>query len=90
MSPFYPFEMERMMSLFEQEVDYNLSESGVHPIRLGELLGDDPTRLEQLLATIQRWPGVHGTLTSIVLSTYKETRELKVTPMVLFPQGGKR
>ena len=31
---FYPFEMERMMSRFEQDVDYNLSESGVHPVRL--------------------------------------------------------
>ena len=60
MSRFYPFEMERMMSLYEQEVDYNLSESGVHPIPLGELLGDDPTRLKELLATELNYPYVNG------------------------------
>ena len=42
------------------------------------------TELEKLLADIQRWPGVHGSLTSIVLSTYKETRELAVEPMELY------
>ena len=45
------------------------------------------TDLEKLLADIQRWPGVHGTLTSIVLSTYKETRELPVKPMELYQHG---
>ena len=40
MYEFYPFEMERMMSAFEQEVEFNLSESGVHPITLGALLGE--------------------------------------------------
>jgi len=32
------FEMERMQCLYEQIVDYNLSESGVLPLRLSELL----------------------------------------------------
>ncbi len=41
------------------------------------------TSLEKLLSRIQSWPGVHGTSTSIVLSTYKETRELPVKPMEL-------
>lgn len=40
MSEFQPFEMERLMSVWEQDVDYNLSESGVHPLALGELLGE--------------------------------------------------
>jgi hypothetical protein len=31
MQKFQPFVMERMMSKYEQEVEYNLSESGVHP-----------------------------------------------------------
>ena len=39
--------------------------------------------LERLLFQIQRWPGVHGTLTSMVLSTFKETFELAVEPMEL-------
>ncbi|MGH7575475.1 MAG: aminotransferase class I/II-fold pyridoxal phosphate-dependent enzyme [Longimicrobiales bacterium] len=35
---FQPFEMERWQSTWENEVDYNLSESGVHPLVLAELL----------------------------------------------------
>ena len=38
------------------------------------------TELERLLAGIQAWPGVTGTTTSIVLSTYKESRQLPVSP----------
>src|SRR6266568_4977720 len=35
-----PFEMERWQSTWENRVDFNLSESGVEPIPLRELLGD--------------------------------------------------
>lgn len=42
------------------------------------------TTLERLLSRIQSWPGVHGTRTSIVLSTFKETRQVTVTPTELF------
>jgi aspartate/methionine/tyrosine aminotransferase len=52
--------MERMMSLYEQDVDYNLSESGVHPLSLGELLGHDPAAIERLLATELNYPYVNG------------------------------
>lgn len=38
MQQFVPFEMERWQSMYENRVDYNLSESGVHPLRLKELL----------------------------------------------------
>ena len=34
MNSFQPFEQERMMSKYEQKVDFNLSESGVHPMLL--------------------------------------------------------
>jgi aspartate/methionine/tyrosine aminotransferase len=61
MSTFQPFLMERWMSLYEQEVDYNLSESGVHPIRLAELLGDDPAAVDDLLSTELNYPHVNGT-----------------------------
>ncbi|HVG36165.1 MAG TPA: aminotransferase class I/II-fold pyridoxal phosphate-dependent enzyme, partial [Thermoplasmata archaeon] len=37
-----PFEMERWQSTWENSVDYNLSESGVQPIPLRELLRDEP------------------------------------------------
>jgi len=60
MSQFQPFAMERMMSKFEQEVDYNLSESGAHPISLRELLGDDPREVDRLLATGLNYPYVNG------------------------------
>ena len=35
---FTPFQMERWQSTHEHRVDFNLSESGVHPLTLGELL----------------------------------------------------
>ena len=38
MPAFQPFVMEQMMSEWENAVDINLSESGVHPMTLGELL----------------------------------------------------
>ncbi len=38
---FEQFELERNQSLFENEVDYNLSESGVHPLKLSEILTED-------------------------------------------------
>ena len=60
MSKFQPFLMERWMSKFEQEVDFNLSESGVHPILLSELLSDDPDYINDLLATDLNYPHVEG------------------------------
>lgn len=47
--PFYPFAMEQMMSEWENAVDYNLSESGVHPMTTRELV-DDPAQLDRLLS----------------------------------------
>ena len=38
---FEQFELERNQSLFENEVDFNLSESGVHPLKLSEILTED-------------------------------------------------
>jgi aspartate/methionine/tyrosine aminotransferase len=60
MSEFQPFAMERMMSKFEQDVEYNLSESGVQPILLSELLADDPDYINHLLATGLNYPHVNG------------------------------
>lgn len=60
MSEFQPFVMERMMSKFEQDVDYNLSESGVHPVTLRELLDDNPDKINDLLATELNYPHVNG------------------------------
>jgi len=56
-----PFAMERMQSTFENEVDFNLSESGVHPLRLGDLV-DDPAGREALLAEALRYTQSNGTI----------------------------
>jgi aspartate/methionine/tyrosine aminotransferase len=60
MPDFQPFVMERMMSKFEQDVDYNMSESGVHPMRLEELLADDPHLVNDLLFTELNYPHANG------------------------------
>lgn len=51
MNEFQPFEQEVMASQNEKEVDFNLSESGVHPIKLRELLIDNPEYFESMLET---------------------------------------
>lgn len=58
---FQPFELERIMSRWEQAVEYNLSESGVHPITLRDLV-DDPAEIEALLSTELNYPQVNGTV----------------------------
>jgi len=60
MTTFQPFEMERMMSQYEQGVEYNLSESGVHPVLLRELLNEQPGSLDKLLETDINYPHVNG------------------------------
>src|SRR5206468_5371279 len=47
------FQMERMQSTYENYVEYNLSESGVHPLRLEELLDGSRSSAatDRLLAT---------------------------------------
>lgn len=44
-----PFKMERWQSIWENEVQYNLSESGVHPLSLSELISSKD--LEEILET---------------------------------------
>jgi aspartate/methionine/tyrosine aminotransferase len=55
------FAMERMQSTYENQVAYNLSESGVRPLRLGELVDDGPAR-EALLAEDLRYIQSNGTI----------------------------
>jgi aspartate/methionine/tyrosine aminotransferase len=58
---FQPFEMERMMSKWENVVEYNLSESGVHPLAVSELV-EDPAVLERVLSTPLHYPQGNGIL----------------------------
>ncbi len=60
MSKFQPFVMERMMSKFENVVEFNLSESGVHPMTLGELLEMGGRSVDALLATEIDYPQANG------------------------------
>src|SRR5438552_1709451 len=55
-----PFAMERMQSTYENHVTWNLSESGVHPLSLGELVDDDAARAA-LLAEGLRYTQSNGT-----------------------------
>src|SRR5260370_37412640 len=56
-----PFAMERMQSTYENHVDFNLSESGVHPLRLGDLV-DDAAGREALMAEGLRYTPSNGTI----------------------------
>ncbi len=38
---FVEFEMERLQSLYENEVKYNLSDSGNHPLSMNDLLSEE-------------------------------------------------
>jgi len=58
-STFQPFIMERVMSKWENVVEYNLSESGVHPMTLHELM-QDPKDIEKLLNTEINYPQANG------------------------------
>lgn len=53
------FKMERMQSTWEFQVDYNLSESGVHPLSFQELL--PPEQLDEILRTRLGYLQTNGT-----------------------------
>src|SRR6476660_2411338 len=53
-----PFDMERMQCLYENEGEYNLSESGVQPLSVGELVQGD--ELDRLLSLGLGYPYSNG------------------------------
>jgi len=68
-----PFAMERWQSTYEHRVEYNLSESGVHPLTLAELLdltGLDPA---QILLGYGQSDGSDG-LKARIAALYEDTR----------------
>src|SRR6188474_983531 len=46
------FALERMQSTYENQVAFNLSESGVHPLKLREIVDDEATREALMDASI--------------------------------------
>lgn len=67
-----PFAMERMQSTYENEVDFNLSESGVYPPTVRDLV-DDPAE----------WEGVLDQ--PLVYTQSNGTRELRQRIAALYP-----
>ena len=67
-----PFEMERWQSTWENQVEYNLSESGVHPLKLREVLEDDASNLLEQ---------------SMGYSQTNGTRELRERIAALYPKA---
>ncbi len=57
---FQPFDLENYLSDNEQNVSYNFSESGVHPLTLGELLELSGTADEALRGVLLDYPEVRG------------------------------
>ena len=57
---FTPFDLEYTQSIWEQKVEFNLTESGVHPITLKELIGDDAELHDRLLQLEINYPHVNG------------------------------
>ena len=67
-----PFELERWQSTWEHQVEYNLSESGVEPLKLRELLdGDASVILTQ----------------SLGYSQTNGTEELRKTIAAIYPES---
>jgi aspartate/methionine/tyrosine aminotransferase len=62
MGPFQPFVMERMMSKWENVVEVNLSESGVHPMTLGALLALAGLEPGSIADVPINYPQANGTL----------------------------
>ena len=73
MSRFQPFVMEHAMGKWETMVEYNLSESGVHPVTVRELLDESKERIDSLLNTELDYPQVNGNpgLRAHIAATYE-------------------
>lgn len=69
---FTPFDLEQWQSLYETTVKYNLADSGVQPVTLGELVST-PDAVERLLRTPLHYPAVNGTarLRELIAALYQ-------------------
>ena len=79
-SAHYKSFIDQAVKLPEIQEIHSITGDGSHILKIRT---KNTTTLEQLLSRIQSWPNVHGTSSSVVLSSYKETRELPVEPMGL-------
>jgi len=81
----YPDFVEQAVTLDEVQEVHSITGEGSHILKIRTR---NTTTLERLLSRIQSWPGVHGTSTSIVLSSFKETRAIQAEPTVLLQYDG--
>ena len=70
----------RAIQLEEVQEVHSVTGDGSHMLRV---CTKNTTSLERLLSCIQSWPGVHGTSTSIVLTSFKDTRAINAEPVDL-------
>ena len=54
------FELERVQSIYENTVEFNLTESGFHPLKLSELL--TPEQIEELTDTVLGYGQTNGSI----------------------------
>ncbi|MEM1127397.1 MAG: Lrp/AsnC family transcriptional regulator [Bacteroidota bacterium] len=76
----YPEFVQRATNLIGVLEVHSITGDGTHILKIRTR---NTTTLEALLSTLQSWPGVHSTTTSITLSTFKETRTVEATPTTL-------
>lgn len=72
-----PFALERWMTTYETRVEYDLAESGIHPLTTGELLAfdaDPEERARELLAVPLNYSEARGTheLRTRIADTYRD------------------
>jgi aspartate/methionine/tyrosine aminotransferase len=70
-----PFELERWQSIWENKVELNISESGVHPLKTSELVPDEEA-LRKVLDVPQFYPQTNGSeeLRSLAAALYPGAR----------------
>lgn len=79
-SEYYQEFVKRALELDEVLEVHSITGEGSHILKVRTR---NTTSLERLLSQVQAWPHVHGSSTSIVLSTFKETRTLRPVAMEL-------
>ena len=78
----YPAFIDAVTAMDEVLEAHSITGEGSHILKVRT---KNTTTLEQLLSRLQEINGVRSTSTSIVLSSFKETRALPVEPVELLP-----
>jgi Lrp/AsnC family leucine-responsive transcriptional regulator len=80
-SEYFQTFIDTVMAMDEILEVHSITGEGSHILKVRT---KNTSTLEALLAQLQAIPGVHGTSTSVVLSSLKETATLRVEPMELY------